>query len=139
MHVSISPVFLFPHRISYGETDAMGIMYYAEYFHIFERARSEYIRARGISYAEIEKRNIFLPVREASCRYRAPARFDELVYTAIGISEWKRASLRFSYQMFNENKNLLLAEAETQHACVGKTGKPQPFPDWFRQIFQDQN
>lgn len=116
----------------------MGIMYYAEYFHIFERARSEYIRALGMSYAEIEKRNLFLPVREASCRYRAPARFDELLYTEITISEWKRASLRFSYRMFNENKTILLAEAETQHACVGRAGKPEAFPDWFRALFKIQ-
>lgn len=109
-------------------------MYYAEYFHIFERARSEYIRSCGLSYAEVEKRNLLLPVREAECRYRSPARFDDLVYTSITISEWRRASLRFSYHMLAENKTTLLAEGMTQHACVDKTGKPMPFPEWFRAI-----
>ena len=134
MHALSSPCFWIPHRVSYGETDAMGIMYYAEYFHIFERARSEYIRNCGMSYAEIEKKDIFLPVREAECRYRSPARFDDLIYTNIFISEWKRASLRFAYKLYAEDRSSLLAEAMTQHACVNKNGKPQAFPEWFREL-----
>jgi hypothetical protein len=60
--------FWFSHRVSYGETDSMGVLYYAEYLHIFERARNQFIRDRGLSYAMVEERGLFLPVREARCR-----------------------------------------------------------------------
>jgi acyl-CoA thioester hydrolase len=61
------------HRVLYGDTDQMGIVYYANYFRFFEGARGEWIRGLGMSYAEIEERGIFLPVLEASVRYLKPA------------------------------------------------------------------
>ena len=87
-----SPAIWFTHRISYGETDTMGVLYYAEYLHIFERARSEFIRACGMSYRDVEEKDIILPVREAQCRYRSPARYDDLVqvHTAISIRDVER-------------------------------------------------
>lgn len=115
----------------------MGVMYYAEYLHLFERARSEFIRARGMSYAEVEKRNVILPVRDAAIRYRSPARYDDLVLVRIAISEWGRASLRFVYEIWNEDKTRLLAEGSTQHALVNEKGKPIPVPAWFRGLIEE--
>lgn len=112
----------------------MGVLYYAEYLHIFERARSAYIRERGMSYADVEKKGVILPVREAECRYRSPARYDELVLVRTGVSEWGRASLRFVYEMWNEDKTRLLATAMTQHALVDGNGRPLRMPDWFRSL-----
>lgn len=136
MHEFPSPEIWLPHRVSYGETDAMGIVYYAEYLHYFERARSEYIRQCGISYSEVEKKGIFLPVREANCRYRSPARYDELVQVRCGICEWSRASLRFVYEIMDESRTRLLVTGMTQHATVNQAGKPVPMPDWFRELLQ---
>lgn len=112
----------------------MGVLYYAEYLHIFERARSAYIRERGMSYADVEKKGVILPVREAGCRYRSPARYDELVLVRTGVSEWGRASLRFVYEMWNEDKTRLLATGMTQHALVDAAGHPIRMPDWFRRL-----
>ncbi len=112
----------------------MGVLYYAEYLHIFERARSAYIRERGMSYADVEKKGVILPVREAECRYRSPARYDELVLVRTGVSEWGRASLRFVYEMWNEDKTRLLATGMTQHALVDATGRPIRMPEWFRRL-----
>lgn len=112
----------------------MGVMYYAEYLHLFERSRSEFIRERGVSYAEIEKKGVILPVREAQCRYRSPARYDDLVLVRAGISEMKRASLRFVYEIWNEDKSLLLAEGMTQHAVVDCDVHPIPIPEWFKNL-----
>ncbi len=123
-----------PHRVSYGETDAMGVVYYAEYLHFFERARSELIRARGLSYSEVEKRGFFLPVREASCRYRSPARYDDLVYVHARISEWGRASVTFGYTLFDESRTRALAAGATQHACVDASGRPVPVPGWLKEL-----
>ena len=78
MHDFPTPDVWLAHRVSYGETDTMGYLYYAEYLHLFERSRSEYIREMGMSYAEVERLGIMLPVREAQCRYRRPARYDDL-------------------------------------------------------------
>ena len=112
----------------------MGFLYYAEYLHLFERARSAYIRQCGISYAEIENRGILLPVREASCRYRIPARYDDLLMIHIAISEIGRASLRFVYEITNEEMDKVLATGMTQHALINREGRPQAMPPWFREL-----
>lgn len=122
------------HRVSYGETDTMGVLYYAEYFHIFERSRNEFIRSLGLSYSEVEKRGIMLPVRDAQCRYRNPARYDDLLRVGATISQWGRASLRFLYEIWNEDKTVLIAEGSTQHAFINNQGRPVAMPDWFRAL-----
>ncbi|WP_320170206.1 thioesterase family protein [Maridesulfovibrio sp.] len=123
------------HSVSYGETDAMGVVYYAEYLHFFERSRSHYIRERGMSYNEVEERGIFLPVREASCRYRISAHYDDLLNIHVGISEWKRASVIFVYDIFKDNRTKLVASGFTEHACVNADGRPVRVPDWLKEIF----
>ena len=124
------------HRISYGETDAMGVLYYAEYLHIFERARSTYSRACGCSYDEIEKGGIILPVREAQCRYRSPGHYDELIWVQVAISEWKRASVCFAYRMYDEGRNVLLAEGMTEHAVYNReAARPDGVPGWLKEAF----
>ncbi|HCF06422.1 MAG: thioesterase [Desulfomicrobiaceae bacterium] len=122
------------HRVSYGETDAMGVMYYAEYLHLFERGRSEWIRTRGHSYAAIEAQGIYLPVREAQCRYRAPARYDELIWLETWLDAQSRASLTFAYRLMDETKTRLLAQGSTQHAVVDSRGKPVAIPQWLREF-----
>lgn len=123
------------HRVSYGETDAMGVVYYANYLHLFERGRSELIRALGFSYSVVEDRGFFLPVREASCRYLAPARYDEIINIHTGLAEQSRASLTFVYEIVSENKTKVLARGSTQHAVVNSQGKPVRVPDWLSALF----
>ncbi len=123
------------HRVSYGETDAMGVVYYAEYLHFFERARSELIRNFGMSYGDVEKRGILMPVREASCRYRAPARYDDLIHIYVAISHWSRASVTFIYEIYSEDKKKVLTTGSTQNAIVTLEGKPCAIPHWLRELF----
>ena len=124
------------HRISYGETDAMGMAYYGNYMEFFERGRSEYIREHtGMSYADVERRGILLPVREAYCRYRSPSHYDEVIMIRTGIQEWSRASMTFVYEVFNQAKVKLLATGHTQHACVGRDYKPTAVPRWLKESF----
>ena len=122
------------HRVSYGETDAMGVVYYANYLHWFEMARSTFLRERGLSYVQVEEKGIFLPVRKAECRYLAPARFDDLVFVRTGIEKWGRASIVFVYEVINELKTIVLATGKTEHACVNSKGRPIPIPEWLKQI-----
>ncbi len=123
------------HRVSYGETDAMGVVYYAEYLHLFERARGLFIRERGMSYAEVEQRGVFLPVREAQCRYRIPARYDDEIWIRCGISEWRRASILFTYEVYAQDRATLMAGGRTEHACVNAEGRPVRVPDWLKELF----
>jgi acyl-CoA thioester hydrolase len=129
-----SPAAWLEHRVSYGETDAMGVVYYANYLHWFEMARSLYIRDLGMSYRLIEEKGIFLPVREASCRYLVPARFDEQVHIHAAISTWTRASLTFVYEVTDDDKTRVLATGATQHAVVDSHGKPCRVPLWLREL-----
>lgn len=112
----------------------MGVMYYAEYLHLFERARNEFIRRTGMSYAEVEHRGVILPVREATCRYRSPARYDDLLLVHIGLAEIRRASLRFVYEIMPIDKSRTLAEGMTQHAIVNRDLKPMAAPKWFLEV-----
>ena len=137
MHIPESfplPDTWYRHRVSYGETDAMAQVYYAEYQHFFERARGQYIRELGMSYAEVERRGVLLPVREASCRYRVPIRYDELIWVHAGVGTWRRASLIFVYEIWDEQRVVLHAQGFTEHACVGPEGRPTRFPDWFTRL-----
>ena len=124
------------HRVSYGETDAMNVVYYAEYFHLFERARNEYIRERGMTYKQVEERGIYLPVREAQARYRFPLRYDDLIHVRAVISEWRRASVLFEYEIYNEDKTGVATTGSTLHACVNREGKPVAIPAWLRELFE---
>lgn len=124
-----------PHRVSYGETDAMGVVYYGEYPHFFERARSQLIRDRGMSYADVEARGVRLPVREMYLRYRKPLHFDDLVWVRTGVSGFSRAAVTFVYEIHNEAKTATMAEGMTQHACVSREGRPIAAPDWLKALF----
>lgn len=125
----------YSHYVSYGETDAMGVVYHAEYLHLFERSRSKFIRETGLSYAETEKRGIMLPVRDASCRYRVSIRYDEKINVHVGIEKWGRASVDFVYEIWNSDKTILHATGMTSHACVNLEGKPVRIPDWLKNRF----
>lgn len=123
-------------HVSYGETDRMGYVYYGHYPHWFERARSLFVRERGMSYETVEQRGVWLPVRDLAIRYMRPARFDQPVAVRVGIASWGRASIDFVYQVFGPpDATVLLAAGETVHACTSTTGKPMAVPDWLRERF----
>lgn len=115
-------------RVIYGDTDQMGVVYYANYFRFFEFARSEYLRARGGSYREFEKTGFFLPVIEANCHYRMPARYDDLLTIGLEVSEVRRTALTFSYQVTREGEEDVLATGHTVHVCMGSEGKAVRIP-----------
>lgn len=123
-------------RVIYGDTDKMGVVYYANYFRYFEFARSEFFRALGGSYADFEKSGYGLPVVDASCRYRAPAAYDDLLLVETVLSELRRVSLTFDYQIRKEGSARVLTEGRTVHACVGSDGRPAPFPEAMVQLLE---
>jgi acyl-CoA thioester hydrolase len=116
-------------RVIYGDTDQMGVVYYANYFRYFEFARSEYFRAKGGSYRELEREGRHLPVIEASCAYKAAARYDDVIVIRADVTELKRASLTFTYEIRREGDDRILCTGTTVHACVDRGGKPVRIPD----------
>jgi len=119
-------------RVRYQETDQMGIVYYSNYFVYFEMGRIEFLRSLGISYAEIEKENVFLAVAEAHCKYRAPAMFDDLLVIKTYLSKMKLARIEFCYEISRINEETLIAEGSTLLACLGVNKKPMAIPEKIR-------
>ena len=116
-------------RVIYGDTDQMGVVYYANYFRYFELSRSEYFRARGGSYVEVEKQGFMLPVVEASCSYRAPARYDDVIVIKCSVTKMKRASIEFTYEVRKEGDAAILCTGRTLHACINRSGRPTALPE----------
>ncbi|MFL5344322.1 MAG: acyl-CoA thioesterase [Hyalangium sp.] len=124
-------------RVIYGDTDQMGVVYHANYFRYFEFSRMEFFRARGGSYREMEGAGFMLPIVEVSCQYKAPARYDDLLLIRPKVSELRRASLMFTYEVVREDEpSTILCTGSTLHACVGRDGKPTRFPDMFLRLIE---
>ena len=96
------------YRVSYGDTDQMGVVYYGNYLEFFERARTEMLRSAGLPYAELERRGWFLMVIEAHCRYHAPAYYDDLLTFRSGVAEVSRVKIKIVTQVLRDG--VLLAE-----------------------------
>jgi acyl-CoA thioester hydrolase len=114
-------------RVIYGDTDQMGVVYYANYLRYFEAGRNEFIRAKGLRYRDFEATfRLMLPVVEASVSYRAPARYDDLLTVETSLAEVRRASARFDYRIVRDGE--VVATGHTVHACVDPQGRVQRMP-----------
>ena len=117
-------------RVIFGDTDQMGVVYYANYLRYFEGARAAYWRALGKSYKDLEAWGVALPVVEAHCYYKRPAYYEDLLSVDVRVSELRGASLRFAYQVYRGDE--LLADGNTRHAVIGSDGRPRPLPPGLR-------
>jgi len=122
-------------RVIYGDTDQMGVVYYANYLRFFEGARGHFIRNRGLSYGEIERRGILLPVLEATVRYLKSARYDDVLLVHLSHTH-TRVKIRFDYKVHRQSDDAVLALGHTVHVCVGPELKPTRAPDWLLQALE---
>ena len=97
------------YRVIYGDTDQMGVVYYANYLRWFEKGRSELLREIGLPYAQIEGRGYYFPVTEVSCRYFKSARYDDLITIATQLRSFGRATLHFEYTISKDAESSCLA------------------------------
>jgi acyl-CoA thioester hydrolase len=107
-------------RVRYAETDQMGVVYYANYLVWFEVGRVEFMRSLGFDYKQMEVEDgCILPVVEASCRYKAPARYDDVILIEAWPVLLRGSLLKFTYRVIRASNaregQLLLAEGETVH------------------------
>jgi acyl-CoA thioester hydrolase len=119
-------------RVTYAETDAMGIVYYANYLRWFEVGRTELMRNLGIAYRAMEDGGAFLPVSEVFCKYHASARYDDILVIETAVDFLKRASIQFSYRILRPSDGTLLVTGSTLHAFVDREGKIVKVPPVLR-------
>ena len=123
-------------RVRYAETDQMGIVYYANYLVWFEIGRVELLRSLGLAYSQLEKEHeCILPVVEASCRYRSPARYDDEILIETRPAMLRGSVLKFAYRILRKaakgGENSLLAEGETVHVVCDDQLKKKALPDRY--------
>lgn len=126
------PVFRMNYRVIYGDTDAGGVVYNANYLRYFEMGRTELMRTCTVPYSKIEDRGLIIPVTESYLRYKAPARYDDLITIDTSLVEIKKYSCRFNYRVIKileEEQEQLLVKGFTVHACINRQGKLTPFPE----------
>lgn len=124
----------YKYRVRYGDTDKLGITYYANYLVWYEAARTEYFRALGLPYTECEKKGYFLPVVQAGIHYIATSTYDDLVTVRTSVSEIKRTSMKFEYEVFNGSASVPINTGFTTHVFVDKNMRPVRVPDEVQKI-----
>jgi acyl-CoA thioester hydrolase len=123
-------------RVRYAETDQMGVVYHGNYFTWFEIGRVELCRELGFEYKQMElEDDSFIVVAEAHCRYKRPARFDDVIEIRTRVTQSQRRTLRFGYEIFNQASGELLATGETLHVICDSRGRPKSLPEKYRQFF----
>ncbi len=117
-------------RVTYADTDKMGIIYYANYFKYFELGRTELMRSLGLRYRDLEvQRKLFLPCVETGCRYLAPSRYDDLLVVRTWISTLGRASIRFENEILDRDLGgKLVATGFSRHAVVNDLWRTAAIP-----------
>lgn len=121
-----------PYRVSYGDTDRMNRVYYANYLEICERARTELLRAIGFPYREIEARGLFFPVRSCQVRYFGYAVYDDELTCLTRVATLRHATLAFATDITRADAPKPLVRATVELACVNADGKPTLIPDELR-------
>ena len=121
-------------QVRYGDVDQMGFAYYANHLYWFEIARTEWLRARGRSYRELEEGGVSLPVTEAHCAYFAPARYDDRLRLVTRLAELSRVVARFDYRIEHAQDGRLLASGWTRHCFLGKNGRPVRIEGTLREL-----
>ncbi|HUY36702.1 MAG TPA: thioesterase family protein [Pirellulales bacterium] len=117
-------------RVRYQETDAMGVLHHANYLTYFEVGRTELLRAAGYDYRKIEEGGLLMVIVEIGCRYRRPARYDDVLRLRTSTTRITAAKIEHEYQLFRGEE--LLADGHSTLACVDRSGKLQRVPEWMR-------
>ncbi|MDR0956524.1 MAG: acyl-CoA thioesterase [Endomicrobium sp.] len=121
-------------RVTYADTDQMGMVYYANYLLFFERGRTELLRDIGLEYKIIEERGFYFPVIHAECKYIAPAKYDDLIIIETKLFEITPASIVCSYKVKCNEK--ILVTGNTKHPFVNKMFKPVRFPKDIKELLE---
>ena len=125
-------------RVRYAETDQMGVVYHANHFIWFEIGRVDLMRQLGFTYRDLERdHGCFIPVVDARCRYKAPARYDDEIIVRTHLRNVRESMIHFGYELLRANDRELLAEGETMHLILDSQMKPAALPENYLKAFRD--
>ncbi len=127
------------YRVIYGDTDNMGIVYYANYLRMFEIGRTEMLRDWGLPYREVELQGILLPVSEVHCKYMTPAKYDAVLIIHSALDTGMKAGLKIDYRITSEDEQVVHVTGFTRHAFLNREGRVIRPPDFIRKLIRNQN
>jgi acyl-CoA thioester hydrolase len=117
-------------RVRYAETDRMGLLHHANYFIYFEAGRTELLRARGLSYRDMEDGGHLLVIIDLGCKFKKPAYYDDVLTIRTTVERVTHVKIVHKYEVLRDG--LLLAEGHSTLACVDREGRPQALPDLLK-------
>ncbi len=123
-------------RTGYVETDQMGIIHHSNYIRYFEAARCDMMRAMGLSYGDVEKMGIMMPILDVSSHYIAPLYFDEDITIRISMYEVPRVKIHFHYDVINSKGELVNQGTTTLGFMHSETRRPTRAPQWYLDLLQ---
>jgi acyl-CoA thioester hydrolase len=123
-------------RVRYAETDQMGVVYHGNYFTWFEVGRVDLCRQLGFEYKKMETEDdSYIVVADAHCRFKRPARFDDLLVVRTKVVASQRRTVKFGYEIVHQESRELLATGDTLHVFCDKQGRPKSLPEKYRRYF----
>jgi acyl-CoA thioester hydrolase len=123
-------------RVRYAETDAMGVVYHANYLVWFEVGRGDWFRALGQDYGKWEEEGYLLPVSEAYARYHAPAQYGDEVTVRTRLGEAKSRTVTMRYQVLSKKTGERLVAGWTKHVCADRSGRMRRLPAQMQQALE---
>ena len=123
-------------RVEYHHTDQMGIVHHSNYVKFFEVARTEWLRAMGITYAEMECRGVMMPIVDVAVKYRNPALYDELISVTAFVDEAPMARMTFRYEVRGEDGREIATGSTTLGFIDSQTRRPQRAPQWLLDVIK---
>jgi acyl-CoA thioester hydrolase len=120
--------FNFDYRVRYADCTVGNHVYYARYLEILEQARGEFFRRLGTTFVQWQNQDAIFPVIEVRLRYKAPARYDDVLKCELWIARADGARLNFAYRIANP-AGIVILEGETLHVCTGLDEKPKRLPE----------
>jgi acyl-CoA thioester hydrolase len=121
-------------RVIYADVDRMNVVHHANYLRYFETARTEFLRRRGASYAQVEASGIIMPIIDVQIRYHAPARYDDLLAIDVHVSEIRPVAVTFGYAVRRVGEETLLVRGSTALASCNAAGRPVRLPTAIRDL-----
>jgi acyl-CoA thioester hydrolase len=125
-------------RVRYAETDQMGVVYHTNYLVWCEVGRTDFIRARGMSYADMERSGVGLAVSELSARFHSAARYDDMIRVRTTLAEIRSRGITFDYVITRVENGQRLVTARTSLVSIDGSGKPTPLPGSIRKLFESE-
>ena len=123
-------------RVEYHHTDQMGIVHHSNYIKFFEVARTEWLRAVGLTYKEMERRGVMMPIVDVSVRYKQPAYYDELISVTAIVDELPMARMCFKYEIRGEDGREIAYGSTTLGFIDSTTRRPQRAPLWLMEVLE---